>query len=107
MLNISLLACTKVELWDLIVCIPVNGEKYQSRAVTLTLIQQCPLSNLSEIFSYTTMYYNFMFLDQLYFELLCKKHTCTRMHTHKDSEEYSIVAFCKNTNIIIVGYIFD
>ena len=31
MLNISFLACTKVELWDLIVCIAVNGEKFQSR----------------------------------------------------------------------------
>ena len=30
MLNISFLACTKVELWDLIVCIAVNGEKFQS-----------------------------------------------------------------------------
>ena len=29
MLNISFLACTKVELWDLIVCIAVNGEKFQ------------------------------------------------------------------------------
>ena len=27
MLNISFLACTKVELWDLIVCIAVNGDK--------------------------------------------------------------------------------
>ena len=32
MLNISFLACTKVELWDsLIVCFAVNGEKFQSR----------------------------------------------------------------------------
>ena len=29
MLNISFLACTKVELWDLIVCIVINGEKFQ------------------------------------------------------------------------------
>ena len=50
MLNISFLACTKVELWDLIVCIVVNGEKFQSRAVTLTLVRRCPISNLSEIF---------------------------------------------------------
>ena len=72
MLNISFLACTKVELWDLIVCIVVNGETFQSRAMTLTLIQQCPISNLSEIFSYTTMYSNFMFIDRLLFELSCK-----------------------------------
>ena len=28
MLNITFLACTKVELWDLKLCIAVNGEKY-------------------------------------------------------------------------------
>ena len=27
MLNISFLACNKVKLWDLTVCIAVNGEK--------------------------------------------------------------------------------
>ena len=30
MLNISFLACTKVELWDLIVCIAVNGKNSKS-----------------------------------------------------------------------------
>ena len=116
--NISFLAFTKVELKDLIVCIVVNGEKIQSPTKTLTLIRQYPLSNLSEIFSYTTMYLNFMFLDRLLFELLCKTHTHTdahthththahahthtNTHTHRDSDEYSIVAFCKNTTIIII-----
>ena len=38
MLNIGFLTCTKVELWDLIVCIVVHGEKFQSRAVTLNLV---------------------------------------------------------------------
>ena len=38
MLNIFFLACTKVELWDLTVCIVVNGEKFRNRAVTLTLV---------------------------------------------------------------------
>ena len=42
MLNISFIACTKVELWDLKVCIAVNGEKFQSRAMTLTLIRKMP-----------------------------------------------------------------
>ena len=37
MLNISFLACTKVELWYLIVCIAVNGEKYQSCAIGLAM----------------------------------------------------------------------
>ena len=45
------------------VYIVVNGEKTQSRTVTLTLIRHCQLSNLSETFLYATMYSNFMFLD--------------------------------------------
>ena len=40
--NVRFQACTKVELWDLVVCIVVNGNKFQSRTVTLTLVQQCP-----------------------------------------------------------------
>ena len=52
MFNISFLACTKVELWDLTVCIAAKGKKIQSCVVTL--VRQCPLSNLSELFSYTT-----------------------------------------------------
>ena len=69
-LNISFLACTKVELLDLIVCITVNGEKFQRHAMTLTLVGQCPILNLSELFSYATMCINFMFLDELLFEFL-------------------------------------
>ena len=80
MLNISFLACTKVELWDLIVCIAVNGEKFQSRAMTLTLVRRCPVSNLSEIFSYK----NFVFIYRLLFEL-SHKNTETQKHgnTHR------------------------
>ena len=107
MIHISFLACTKVELWDLTVCIAVNGEKIQSHAVTLTLVRQCPISNFSEIFSYTTMCSNFMFLDRLLLSYRAKTHTHTNTHmdahththTHTDSDEYSIVAFCKNANI--------
>ena len=36
--NINFLAWTKVELWDLTVCIVVNGEKFESRNVNLTLV---------------------------------------------------------------------
>ena len=52
MLNISFLACTKVELWDLKVCIAVNGEKFQSCSMNLTLVRQCPISNLPEVFEF-------------------------------------------------------
>ena len=97
---------------NLIVCIAVTGEKFQSRAMTLTLVRQCPISNLSEIFSYTTMYLNFMFIDRLLFELSCKN-TETQKHrntengnTHTDSDEYSIVGFCKNATIKIMYAIY-
>ena len=74
MLNISFLACTKVELWDLTVCIAVNGEKlFQGHAMTLD--QQCPTSNLSELFSYTTMY--------LSYRAKIHTHTHTETHTHR------------------------
>ena len=43
----------------------------------LILIGQCSLSKLSELFSYTTMYSNFMFIDRLLFELQ------THTHTHR------------------------
>ena len=42
MLNHNFLTCEKAEILDLTVCIVVNGEKFQSHAVTLTLIRQCP-----------------------------------------------------------------
>ena len=80
-LNISFRACAKVELWDLIVCIAVKGEKFQSHAMTFTFVRQCPILDLSEIFSYTTLYSNFMFIDQLHFELSCKN-----METQKHAQ---------------------
>ena len=63
MLSHNFLTCAKAEILDLTVCIVVNGEKFQSHAVTLTLIGQCPMSNSSELFSYATIYSNFKFLD--------------------------------------------
>ena len=38
MLNLSFLAFTKVELCDLTVCIESNGETFEGRAVSLTLV---------------------------------------------------------------------
>ena len=86
MLNISFLACTKVELWDLTVCIGVNGEKFPSRTMTLTLVRQFPIGNLSELFAYTTTYFNFMFLDKFFLSYHAKTHTHTHTHTHTDSD---------------------
>ena len=78
MLNISFRACTKIELWDLTICAVVNGEKFLNHAMAFYL--GLTISKLSELFSYTTMYLNFTFLDQLLFELSCKKN---HMETHK------------------------
>ena len=61
--NHNCLTCAKAEILDLTVCIVVNGEKFQSHAVTLTLIGQCPMLNSSELFSYATIYSNFKLLD--------------------------------------------
>ena len=55
-LNHNFLTCAKAEILDLTDCIVVNGEKFQSHAVILTLIGQCPMSNSSELFSYATIY---------------------------------------------------
>ena len=75
----------------------VNGEKFQSNAVTLTLIRQCPMSNSSELFSYTTKCSSFKSIEPLFFELSCTqtdRQTDTHTHTdrHTDGHEYSIVA---------------
>ena len=51
------------------VCTVVNEEKFQSQAVTLTLIRQWPMSNSSELFSYTTICFSFKRLEPLFFEL--------------------------------------
>ena len=69
------------------VCIVVNGEKFQSHAVTLTLIGQCPMSNSSELFPYTTICSSFKWIEPLFFEL-----PCTQTDRHTDGDEYSIVA---------------
>ena len=72
MLNIiSFLSCTntKVELWNLTVCIAVNGAKNSKSLCDLDLGPPMPNIELSELFSYTTTYLNFMFLDQFLYEL--------------------------------------
>ena len=100
MLNHNFLTCAKAEIWALTVCIVVNGEKFQSHAVTLTLIGQCPMSNSSELFSYATI--SFKWIEPLFFELSCTQtHTHTDRQTprwtdrHTDGHEYSIVAVDK------------
>ena len=94
MLNHNFLTCAKAEIWALTVCIVVNGEKFQSHAVTLTLIGQCPMSNSFELFSYTTICSSFKSTELLFFELSCTQ-TDRQTDTHTDGDEYSIVAVDK------------
>ena len=89
MLNISFLACTKVELWDLIVCIALNGEKFQSGAVTLTLVWQCPISNLFEMFHILQCIPISCSYIDYFFELSCKNTEIQNhgnTHTHRSDE---------------------
>ena len=72
----------------------VNGEKIQCHAMTLTLIGQCPMSDSSELVSYSTICSSFKWIEPLFFELLCtQKHTDRQTHTqrHTKRHEYSIV----------------
>ena len=83
------------------ICIVVNGEKFQSHAVTLTLIGQCPMSKSSKLFSYTTICSSFKSIEPLFFSYRVHRHTHTQTHTHThrdrhiDRYEYSIVAVDK------------
>ena len=85
MLNHNFLTCAKAEIWALTVCIVVNGEKFQSHAVTLTLIGQCPMSNSSELFSYTTICSSFKSIEPLFLSYHVHRHTHrqTDTHTHR------------------------
>ena len=67
------------------VCIVVNGEKFQSHAMTLTLIGQCPISNSSELFSYTTIWSSFKWIEPLFFEL-SKTDKQTNRHTDTQTD---------------------
>ena len=85
MLNHNFLTCAKAEIYDLTVCIVVNGEKFRSHSVTLTLIGQCPMSNSSELFSYTTICSSFKWIEPLFFELSCTQ-TYRQTDTQTDTQ---------------------
>ena len=59
----KLLTSAKVE--DITFYIVVNGEIFQSNAVTLTLIS--PMSNSSKLFSYYYLVFTFKFINSLFF----------------------------------------
>ena len=65
-----------------------------SHTVSLTLIRQCPMSNSSELFSYTTICSSFKWIEPIFFLSYPVKKTdrLTQTHRHTDGHEYSIVA---------------
>ena len=66
---------------------------------TITSVWQGPISNFSELFSYSTMYLNFMFLDQLLFDLSCKNpNPHTRKHTHTRTDTHTHTHTNKHTH---------
>ena len=83
----------KFQFWGLTVCIVVNGEKFQSQALTLTLIAECPMSNSSELFSYTTICSSFKWIKLLFFELSCLQ-TDTQTHRQTDREWRQVLYTC-------------
>ena len=54
MLKISFLACTKVELWGSESFYCSKSRKISKSHHDIDLFRQCPISNLSDLFSYTT-----------------------------------------------------
>ena len=104
MLNIGFLACIKVELWDLTLCIVVNGEKFRS---DLDIYPTKPnIDFFRDICIYNNVF-QFHVPSLIIFRVTVQKthtytrtRTHTRTHTHKDSDEHSIVVFCKNATII-------
>ena len=61
--------------------------------VTLTLIGRSPISNSSELFSCTTKYSNFVFLNRFLFELSCKN-----IHTHTNTDTLTLIGQCPISN---------
>ena len=63
------------------VCIVVNGEKFQSHTVTLTLTGQCPMSNSSDLFPYTTVCSSFKWIEPFFLVIV---YTDKQTDRHQD-----------------------
>ena len=73
-------------------CIVINGEQFQSHAVTFTSIGKYLMLNSSELFSYTTICSSFMLIDPLFYLVIVYTgtHTDTRTDGHYE-HDYCIV----------------
>ena len=73
----------------------VNEEKFQSNAVTLTLIGQCPMLNSSEPFSYATICSSSSGLNH-YFYL-----SCTQPPPYIELIHFSCISMCSKAHQLI------
>ena len=71
------------------VCTVLNGEKFQSHTVTLTLIGQCPMSNSSELFHILQYVQVSSGLNHYFLSYRVQRQTHRHTHTHTDAHEYS------------------
>ena len=97
--------CAKAEKWALTVCIVVNGEKFQSHAVTLTLMHNAQCRTCPS--SFHILQYVQVSSGLKHYCLSYDVHRLTDTHTHThtqkdrqtdsqtDGHEYSIVAVDK------------
>ena len=70
-------------------------KNFRSHTVTLTLIRQCPMLNLSELFPYATTDLSFKLIHP---SLSYHVHTRTRTHpTHTNTHTYAHTHTCTHT----------
>ena len=92
MLNHNFLA----EIKDLTICIVLNGEKFQSYAMTSTLIGQCPMPKNGPSYFHVLKYVKVSSgLIHYFLSYRVHRHTDTQTPTHTDGHEFSIVAVDK------------
>ena len=82
-------------------------KNFRSHTVTLTLIRQCPMLNLSELFPYATTDLSFKLIHpslsyhvhtpntHQHTHICAHTHTCTHTYRHTQLYDYSIVAVDK------------
>ena len=97
MLNISFLAYTKVELWDLTVCIAINGEKFHS---DLDLGPTMPnIELVRDIFIYNNVFKFHVPKSISFLSYHAKTHAHKHMQTHTNTDAH--------TQRVILGNVSD
>ena len=89
LLKHNFLTCAKAEIKDLTVCIVVNGEKFQSHAMTLTLIEQCLMSNCPSYFHILQYVQVSSRLNHYFLSYHAHTRTHTYTHTHAHTHTHT------------------